>query len=104
MYHPHHHSRVQTQSDPICNSSGCTQYLFPEADKSKDYPKNYPVPNFGMDRTTAGDLANIPVAEGIVGQRWTSMGTEENKEKFHNKAKDVDYNFAPELDHNIVVS
>jgi hypothetical protein len=32
------------------------------------------------------------------------MGTEENKEKFHNKAKDVDYNFAPELDHNIVVS
>ena len=57
-----------------------------------------------MDRTTAGDLANIPVAEHIIGQRWTSMGTEENKEKFHNKAKDVDYNFAPELDHNIVDS
>jgi len=57
-----------------------------------------------MDRTTAGDLANIPVAEKIIGQRWTSMGTEENKEKFHNKAKDVDYNFAPELDHQIVDS
>jgi len=57
-----------------------------------------------MDRMTAGDLANIPVAEKIVGQRWTSMGTEENKEKFHNKAKDVDYNFDPPLDHNIVVS
>ena len=102
------HNALQTtadiRSDPICNSSGCTQYLFPEADKSKDWPKNYGVPNFGMDRTTAGDLANIPVAEHIIGQRWTSMGTEENKEKFHNKAKDVDYNFAPELDHQIVDS
>ena len=29
------------------------------------------------------------------------MGTDENKEKFHNKAKDVDYNFAPELDSNV---
>jgi len=57
-----------------------------------------------MDRTTAGDLANINAAEKIVGQKWTSMGTEENKEKFHNKAKDVDYNFAPDLEHNIVDS
>ena len=54
-----------------------------------------------MDRDIAGGLANIPVAEGIVGHKWTSMGTDENKEKFHNKAKDVDYNFAPELDSNV---
>jgi len=29
------------------------------------------------------------------------MGTEESKKKHHNPAKDVDYNFAPELDGNI---
>ena len=95
---------VQLESDPICSSAGCEQYLHPKPDKSKDWPKNYPVPNFGMDRTTAGDLENIPVAEGIVGHKWTSMGTDFNKEKFKNRAKDVDYNFAPALDEDMVDS
>ena len=57
-----------------------------------------------MDRTTAGDLENIPVAEGIVGHQWTSMGTDFNKLKFHNGAKDADYNFDPALDEDIIVS
>ena len=34
-------------SDPICSSAGCTQYKFPK--KKEDYPKDYPVPNFGVD-------------------------------------------------------
>jgi len=35
------------QSDPICNSAECSQYLHP---KKKDaYPINYPVPDFGQD-------------------------------------------------------
>ena len=44
-----------------------------------------------MDRDISGGLENLDVAEGIVGHKWTSMGTEENKEKFKNKAKDVLY-------------
>jgi len=100
------HNALQTEvdvhSDPICNSAGCTQYLFPEADKSNDWPKNYPVQNYGMDRTTAGDLENIPVAEAIAGHKWTSMGTDFNKEKFKNRAKDVDYNFAPALEGDMI--
>jgi len=32
------------------------------------------------------------------------MGTPENKAKFSNPAKKVDYNFAPELDGNMVDS
>ena len=35
-----------------------------------------------MDRSIAGDLNNIRVAEGIVGHRWNSMGTEENRDKY----------------------
>merc|ERR1711934_853330 len=34
---------LQLESDPICNSSGCDQYLHP---KKKDaHPVNYPVPD-----------------------------------------------------------
>jgi len=36
------------QSDPICNSSGCDQYLHPK--KAEDHPINYAVPDFGVDR------------------------------------------------------
>jgi len=96
------YSLVQLESDPICSSAGCEQYLHPKPDKSKDWPKNYPVPNFGMDRTTAGDLENIPVAEAIVGHQWNSMGTDFNKEKFKNRAKDVDYDFAPKLEGDMI--
>ena len=32
------------------------------------------------------------------------MGTKESKARYHNKAKDVDYNFAPALDSDIVDS
>ena len=57
-----------------------------------------------MDRTIAGDIENIPVAEALVGHKWTSMGSDFNKEKFRNRAKDVDYNFAPELEPDMVDS
>jgi hypothetical protein len=41
------------QSDPICNSAECDQYLHPK--RKDDYPINYAVPDFGVDhdiRTT----------------------------------------------------
>ena len=49
------------QSDPICNSAECSQYLHP---KKKDaYPVNYPVPDFGVDRdiqVTQANAAAVP--------------------------------------------
>ena len=35
------------QSDPICNSAECSQYLHPK--RKDDYPINYSVPDFGVD-------------------------------------------------------
>jgi len=37
---------AQLESDPICNSAGCTQYKHPE---EKTHPMDYPVPSFGSD-------------------------------------------------------
>ena len=42
--------RIHQKSDPICGSGGCNQYLFPAPGAGNDWPKNYGVPNFGMDR------------------------------------------------------
>jgi len=49
---------VQTSSDPICSSAGCTQYEWPKGPKS--HPVDYFVPNFGADpdmETTVNSLA-----------------------------------------------
>jgi hypothetical protein len=54
-----------------------------------------------MDVDIKGSLANIPVAEKIVGDNWSPMGTEESKAKYSNPAKKVMYNFAPDLDGNV---
>ena len=40
---------IKITSDPICNSAGCTQYLHPKSTVA-DWPKNYGVAGFGMDR------------------------------------------------------
>lgn len=39
---------MKTKDDPICNSSGCTQYLFPKGPDA--HPMDYPVPDFGVDQ------------------------------------------------------
>lgn len=53
------------QSDPICSSAGCSQYKHKTTPRG--YPIDYKVPNFGMDKDIAGSLANMPIAEKIVG-------------------------------------
>jgi hypothetical protein len=40
--------QIDSSSDPICSSAGCTQYEHPT--KKKGHPMNYPVPNFGEDQ------------------------------------------------------
>ena len=48
-------------SDPICSSAGCDSYLpKPKADQ---WPKNYPVPNLGMDFDIKSTLKSLSVAE-----------------------------------------
>ena len=32
------------------------------------------------------------------------MGTAESKAKYHNKAKDTEYNFEPKLDHDVITT
>lgn len=65
---------------------------------------NYPVPSFGMDREIMNSLDNIKVAEDTVGKEWSkpSFGSGKYAKKFSNPAKDVNYNFAPALDGDII--
>jgi len=46
---------LQTESDPICHSAGCTQYRAPD---KKKHPMNYYVPNFGMDSDIIDSMSN----------------------------------------------
>lgn len=62
-------SGMEIQSDPHCNSSGCTQYLFPK-DKTNDYPKDYFVPNFGMDHDIKSTFRDLKVAEKQLDHDW----------------------------------
>ena len=67
---------VHLESDPICNSSGCTQYLHP---KSKDYPMDYPVPNFGVDKDVLDTQAHEAAASEATGHTWTPVFDEETE-------------------------
>jgi len=90
---------IQLESDPICASSGCTQFKHP--DPPKDHPKDYFVPNFGQDHDVKATLENERIASKIVGKQWVfPTGTEEYK----NAAKKVDYNFNPELSEDVRVT
>ena len=64
---------------------------------------DYFVPNFGMDKDILSTQANEKVASALVGHAW-SFKTPESAEKYRNRAKDIDYNFDPALDSNMVDS
>jgi len=51
-----------------------------------------------MDRNIQDGLINLEAAEKIVGHHWVGI----DKDKWANPAKKVDYNFAPELDGDII--
>merc|ERR1712147_478888 len=91
---------VQTdiESDPICSSAGCTQYKHKK--KPRGYDINYPVPNFGVDTDIIASDVSLGLAEKALSHKLI-MGTEASKAKWHNVAKDTDYNFAPKLDADI---
>lgn len=54
---------VQTQSDPICSSAGCTQYEWPAAPTS--HPIDYPVVNLGQDSDILATDTSLEAAEKI---------------------------------------
>merc|ERR1712031_51055 len=92
---------INFESDPICSSAGCTQYKHKK--KPLGYKINYPVPNFGVDTDIIDSHASLELAEGMKSHKL-ELGTEASKAKWHNPAKDVDYNFAPKLDGDIITT
>jgi len=89
---------VQLQSDPICSSSGCTQYKHKKKDRGYDI--NYPVPDLGVDRDIQGHNEDLAVAEKMVGHHLI-MGTKESQAKWKNPAKKTLYDYAPKLDRDM---
>jgi hypothetical protein len=92
---------VQLSNDPICSSAGCNQYEHPKPPKG--HPVDYPVPSFGADPDIAATANSISIGEAQYNHKII-MGTEESKAQWHNKAEDTDYNFKPELDHDMKVT
>jgi len=92
---------MQIESDPICSSAGCTAYKQPEGPKPP--PMDYFVPNFGKDRDIIASEEDEKVASALVGHAW-AFKTPESFEKWRNRAKDVDYNFAPALSEEMITS
>ena len=101
QHYPSHDMQSLVQSDPICSSAGCDQYKHKK--KPRGYKINYPVPDFGVDTDIIANHASLELAEGMR-QHKLALGTEESKAKWHNPAKDVDYNFAPKLDGDMITT
>jgi hypothetical protein len=58
------------------------------------------VPNFGVDTDITDNHDSLKLAENALSHKL-EMGTEKSKAKWHNVAKDTDYNFAPKLDADV---
>ena len=90
---------LHLESDPICSSAGCTQYKHKK--KARGYDINYFVPNFGVDKDIIDNHASLATVEDAMSHKLI-MGTSKSKAKWANPAKDVDYNFAPKLDADMI--
>jgi len=97
---PTSEAELQLESDPIGASIGIVQYLHPKEEK---HPVDYFVPDFGNDPDMDATANSIKIAEQAHSHKLI-MGTPESKAKWHNLAKETMYNFAPELDEDIVTS
>ena len=77
---------VELQDDPICNSAGCTQFLFPKG--PDDPPRDYPVADFGIDHDILSSQANEENAKKFLAmthvkkpEEETSLGSLDKKLK-----------------------
>ena len=64
---------------------------------------DYPVPSFGADPDMEGTADSIDIAQNMYNHKIV-MATDESKAKWHNVAKDVLYNYKPQLDYDMIVS
>ena len=69
--------------------------------KERGYKIDYFVPNFGVDSEILDNHASLSLSEGAL-SHTLNLGTKESAAKWKNPAKDVDYNFAPKLDADMV--
>ena len=92
-------TELSMESDPICNSAGCTQYKHPDLQDKNKWPINYAVPNFGMDRHIIDSLADTKVAEQIVGHTWTWKEKKKPKAvKYPGEERGLDSDMVASLD------
>jgi len=92
---------TNTESDPICSSAGCNQYLHKAP--ALGYPINYGVPNYGEDHDIKDLKHNLAIVERDLKHKLI-MGTKASKAKWHNDAKDTMYDFSPGVDEDIRAS
>jgi hypothetical protein len=69
---------MNLESDPICSSSGCTQYK--HKTKGLGYKINYPVPNFGKDHDIVDNHGSLSWAENSLNHKWTWKEIEPEKD------------------------
>ena len=91
------------QSDPICSSAGCTEYKLPELDPKLEWPKNYFVPDFGVDNDIEGTFESLQDAQRIRKHVW-NWELNCTKDEPCNPALRTRYNFNPKLTDDIIVS
>jgi hypothetical protein len=60
--------QLESSSDPICSSAGCTQYKAPEGAPS--HPMDYFVPNFGVDHHIKETESSEQWASKEIGHTW----------------------------------
>lgn len=89
---------TNTVSDPICSSAGCTQYKHQK--EKLGYDIDYPVANFGEDHDIKDLKHNLAIVERDLKHKLV-MGTKQSKKKWHNDAKDTEYDFQPKFDEDI---
>ena len=65
--------------------------------------RDYPVPNFGMDKEIVSGLENLTVAEGIVKHKWVWDGASYKNPARHNPVTPF-YDEDSTLEHDIKVS
>lgn len=82
---------MESGSDPICSSAGCTQYK--HAGRGLGYKINYPVANFGKDRDIVHSEQSATDAEKLLGHTFTPQWDEED-EKWIVPTESVEFKLA----------
>ena len=91
---PEEHEQLQLESDPICSSAGCVQYLHKV--KGLGYKINYPVPNFGADTDIIDSKASLDLAEKMQQHQLDLPNKKWRKPKF------VKYPYEDPLDEDAI--